>query len=143
MKAFEKAYLDRGEPGYVIFHSDRGSEYTAFTFRQMLERCNVVQSFSQKGYPYDNACMESFFRHMKRECINRKSFRNQDELRLCCFEYKNRYNSKCPHSSLGDYTLDEIEPFYMKRQEEFCLSIKIYLKSVSIYLTMLQMEVLI
>ncbi|SFE65843.1 Integrase core domain-containing protein, partial [Peptostreptococcaceae bacterium pGA-8] len=107
------------------------------TFRQILERCNVIQSFSQKGYPYDNACCESFFRHMKRECINRKAFRNQGELRLCCFEYINRYNTKRPHSSLGDYTPDEIEQFYMERQEYSCLSIKIYLKSVSIYLTML------
>lgn len=117
MKAFEKAYFDRGEPEYVLFHSDRGSEYTAYTFRQALEKRNVVQSFSQKGYPYDNVCCESFFRHMKRECINRKSFRNQDDLRLCCFEYINRYNSKRPHSSLGDYTPDEIEQFYMERQQ--------------------------
>lgn len=117
MKAFEKAYSDRGEPEYVLFHSDRGSEYTAYTFRQALEKRNVVQSFSQKGYPYDNACCESFFRHMKRECINRKSFRNQNELRLCCFEYINRYNSKRPHSSLGDYTPDEIEQFCMERQQ--------------------------
>ena len=106
MKAFEKAYFDRGEPEYVLFHSDRGSEYTALTFRQKLERYNVVQSFSQKGYPYDNAYLESFFHHMKRECIDRKSFRNQDDLRLCCFEYINRYHSKRPHSSLGDYTLN-------------------------------------
>ena len=83
MKAFEKAYFDRGEPEYVLFHSDRGSEYTALTFRQKLERYNVVQSFSQKGYPYDNAYLESFFHHMRRECIDRKSFRNQDDLRLC------------------------------------------------------------
>ena len=62
------------------------------------------------------ACCESFFRHMKRECINRKTFHNQDELRLCCFEYINRYNSKRPHSSLGDYTPDEIEDLYMERQ---------------------------
>jgi len=75
---------------------------------------------------------------MKRECINRKSFRNQDELRLCCFEYKNRFNSKRPHSSLGDYSPDEIEEFGMERQEYFCLSIKQYLKSVSTRLTMLQ-----
>ena len=33
MKAFENAYFDRGEPEYVLFHSDRGSEYTALTFR--------------------------------------------------------------------------------------------------------------
>lgn len=114
--AFEKAYSDRGEPDYILFHSGQGSEYTAFTFRQTLEKYNAVQSFSKKGYPYDNACCESFFRHMKRECINRKSFRNQEDLRLSCFEYINRYNTKRPHSSLGDYTPDEIEAFYMERQ---------------------------
>lgn len=116
MKAFKKAYFDRGKPEYVLFHSDRGYEYTAYTFRQALEKRNVVQSFSQKSYSYDNACCESFFCHMKRECINRKFFCNQNELRLCCFEYINRYNSKRPHSSLGDYTPDEIEQFYMERQ---------------------------
>ena len=89
IKAFEKAYFDRGEPDYVLFHSDQGSEYTAFTFRQILEKYNAVQSFSKKGYPYDNACCESFFRHMKRECIDRKSYLNQNELRLCCFEHIN------------------------------------------------------
>ena len=116
LKAFQKAYLNRGEPEYILFHSNQGSEYTAFTFRQTLEKFNVIQSFSKKGYPYDNACCESFLRHMKRECINRKSFRNQDELRLCCFEYISRYDSKRPYSSLGDFTPDEIEAFYMERQ---------------------------
>ena len=114
--AFQKAFSDRGEPEFVMFHSDRGSEYTAFTFRQMLEKNNVIQSFSKKGYPYDNACCASFLRHMKRECLNRKVFHNQDELRLCCFEYINRYNSKRPHSSIGNYTPDEIEAFYLERQ---------------------------
>ena len=116
-KAFEKAYSDRGEPEYVMFHSDQGSEYTAFSFRQTLERCHAIQSFSRKGYPYDNACCESFFMHMKRECLDRRKFRNQNELRLACFEYIQRYNTKRPHSSLGDYTPCEIEDFYMERQE--------------------------
>ena len=115
--ALEKAYCDRGEPDYVLFHSDQGSEYTAFLFRKKLEEFHAVQSFSKKGYPYDNACCESFFHHMKRECLNRRSFRNQSELRLCCFEYINRYNSKRPHSSLGDYTPDEMEALYLERQE--------------------------
>ena len=51
--AFQKAYSDRGESEYVLFHSDRGSEYTTYTFRQALEKRHVVQSFSQKGYPYE------------------------------------------------------------------------------------------
>ncbi len=116
MKAFDKAYFDRGEPDFVLFHSDQGSEYTSRTFRRHLEQNNIVQSFSKKGYPYDNACCESFFRHMKRECIDRKSFRNQEELRLTCFEYITRYNTKRPHSSLDDYTPDEVEALYMERQ---------------------------
>ena len=62
IKAFEKAYFDRCEPDYVLFHSDQGSEYTSFIFCQTLEKYNAVQSFSKKGYPYNNACCESFFR---------------------------------------------------------------------------------
>lgn len=115
LQAFQKAYFARAKPNYVLFHSDQGSEYTAFEFRQALEACNTVQSFSRKRYPYDNACCESFFHHMKRECINRKSFRSLDELRLCCFEYINRYNSKRPHRAVGDYTPNEVEELYMQK----------------------------
>ncbi|ERJ83378.1 hypothetical protein HMPREF1987_00947, partial [Peptostreptococcaceae bacterium oral taxon 113 str. W5053] len=53
------------------------------------------------------------------ECINRKSFRTLEELRLCCFEYINHYNLKRPHSTLGNYTpdeIEEIEEFFMERQ---------------------------
>ena len=64
-KAFEKAYCDRGKPEFVLFHSEQSSEYIAFTFRQTLEKCNVVQSFSPKGYPYDNAVCESFWYWLK------------------------------------------------------------------------------
>ena len=117
MDAFLKAYSDRGEPSFVLFHSDRGSEYTATTFRMALESRDIIQSFSKKGYPYDNACCESFFRHMKRECLDRKTFHNQEELRLACFEYIQRYNNKRPHNSLEGYTPNEIEDFYMERQE--------------------------
>ena len=59
--AFKKAYEKRNTPYGLMFHSDRGSQYTAFTFRQLLDSLNVVQSFSKKGYPFDNACCECFF----------------------------------------------------------------------------------
>lgn len=114
IKAFEMAYIERGKPEFVLFHSDQGSEYTAFSFRKTLENCNAVQSFSKKGYPYDNAVCECFFRHMKRECLNRKQFRNQKELQRTCAQYISRYNSKRPHNALGKHTPDEIEKFYNK-----------------------------
>lgn len=58
--AFEKAYEKRNTPHGLMFHSDRGSQYTAFSFRQLLDSLNVVQSFSKKGYPFDNACCDCF-----------------------------------------------------------------------------------
>ena len=57
MTTFQKAYKKRNAPSGLMFHSDRGSQYTAFAFRQLLDSLNVVQSFSQKGYPFDNACI--------------------------------------------------------------------------------------
>ena len=48
MTAFKKAYDKRNQPTGLMFHSDRGSQYTAFAFRQLLDTLNVVQSFSKK-----------------------------------------------------------------------------------------------
>ena len=53
MHAFKKAYQKQNIQYGLIFHSDQGSEYTAFAFRKLLDSCNVVQSFSKKGYPFD------------------------------------------------------------------------------------------
>ena len=78
--------------------------------------CVAIDLFSRKGDPYDNACCESFFLHMKRECLGREKFRNQDELRLSFFAYIQRYNTKRPHGSPRDYKPDEIEAFYLERQ---------------------------
>ena len=72
--AFKKAYEKRNAPYGLMFHSDRGSQYTAFTFRQLLDSLNVVQSFSKKGYPFDNACCECFFKYLKKEETNRKCY---------------------------------------------------------------------
>lgn len=41
----------------VIFHSDCGCQFTSKAFRKHLDELNIVQSFSAKGHPYDNAVM--------------------------------------------------------------------------------------
>ena len=48
---FKKAYETRNTPYGLMFHSDRGSQYTAFAFRKFLDYLNVVQSFSKKRLP--------------------------------------------------------------------------------------------
>lgn len=46
---FWEAYSKRGYPQGLMFHSDRGVQYTAAAFRKVLDNCHVVQSFSAKG----------------------------------------------------------------------------------------------
>ena len=113
MSAFNKAYKSRHVQYGLIFHSDQGSEYTAFAFRNLLDSYNVVQSFSKKGYPFDNACCESFFKYLKKNRTNRRSYHTLEELRLDIFEYiENLYNNRLPHGAIGYKTPNELEAEY-------------------------------
>lgn len=62
LECTEKAIETRKPRHPVIFHSDRGTQYTAFTFRKFLDKHNVIQSFSKLAHPWDNAVAESFFK---------------------------------------------------------------------------------
>lgn len=105
MTTFKKDYDKRKDPKGLMFHSDRGSQYAAFAFRQLLDVLNVVQSFSKKGYPFDNACCESFFKYLKKEETTRKTYHSLQKLQLSIFEYiEGFYNSKSPHGTLGMLT---------------------------------------
>jgi len=116
MCAFKKAYQKRNAPYGLMFHSDRGSQYTAFDFRQLLDPLNVVQSFSKKGYPFDNAVCECFFKYLKKEENNRRTFHTYAELHKSVFEYiEGFYNPRRPHCSLGYMTPDEVEAVYWRQ----------------------------
>lgn len=65
-----------------MFHSDRGSQYTAFSFRQLLAFLNVVQSFSKKCYLFVNACCECFFKYLKKEETTRRTYHS---LQYCIY----------------------------------------------------------
>ena len=53
----------------MIFHSDRGSQYTSRIYRDVLATYGAVQSMSNTGKCFDNARMESFFATLKKERI--------------------------------------------------------------------------
>ena len=57
-------------PKGMIFHSDRGSQYTSRAFMDMLKQYQVRQSFSRVGMPGDNSWTESFFATLKKECVH-------------------------------------------------------------------------
>ena len=81
------------------FHTDQGSQFTSIDFRKALDEYNFVQSFSSKGHPYDNAVVECFFKYLKKEEADRRSYHSLDQLKHSLFSYINGfYNSLRPHS---------------------------------------------
>lgn len=55
----------------MIFHSDRGSQYTSEEFKKLLQSCGIIQSLSGAGHCFDNSRMESFWATLKKEKIYR------------------------------------------------------------------------
>lgn len=99
----------------MTFHSDQGSNYTAYEFRELLRLFKVNQSFSKAGNPYDNACMESFFSNLKREEYNIKEYTSFDELQESMFSYIDYYNDYRPHQTLNNNAPNYIEKdFFVK-----------------------------
>src|SRR5690625_4346420 len=68
--ALENAYRTQKPDKGLIFHSDLGTQYTSDTFAETIKTFNMTHSFSYKGSPYDNACIESFHAILKKEEVN-------------------------------------------------------------------------
>ena len=101
-EALEMALCSRRPLAGLLHHSDRGSQYTSGGYRGMLESYGIVLRMSQKGEPYDNALMESFFATRKAECVERHDFHTIEQARTCIFDYLEVfYNRQRLHSSLG------------------------------------------
>lgn len=108
------AVANRGKSKGVIFHTDRGSQFTSFEFRKHLDSLDMIQSFSAKAHPYDNAVMECFFKYLKKEETNRKSYSSFYELNISLFEYINGfYNSVRPHSHNDGLSPNQAENFFI------------------------------
>lgn len=116
LSTFRDAFDSRGHPSDLLFHSDRGSQYTAYEFRALLLSCGAKQSFSAPGVPYDNAPMESFFASLKVEETHRYRYANMSDLTASLRNYISFYNEKRLHSSIGNLTPVQAEDEYYKEQ---------------------------
>lgn len=113
---FKKAYEKRNASYGLMYHSDRGTQYTASSFRQLLDSLNVVQSFFKKGCSFDNACYECFFTYLKKKETNRRTYHSLQELQFSVFEYiEGYYNSRRPHGTLGMLTPNEAKALYLEQ----------------------------
>ena len=63
----------------LIHHSDRGSQYCSYEYRNILERFGLKASMSRKGNCYDNAPMESFWGTLKQELVHHHRYRTRQE----------------------------------------------------------------
>ena len=112
--AFNKAMINRGLSKGKIFHSDRGSQYTSNDFENLLEELEIKHSYSKKGYPYDNASMESFNAILKKEEVNVNNYETFNEAKLAIFEFiEGWYNNQRIHSTIGYITPNEKYNTYM------------------------------
>ena len=99
----------RPAPGLIV-HSDRGKEYYAGEYQQLLRKHGLICSMSRRGNCYDNAVMESFFHSMKVEDISQRVFKTRKEARMAIFEYiEVFYNRQRLHSSIGYQSPAEYE----------------------------------
>ncbi|MEH6544210.1 MAG: IS3 family transposase [Porticoccaceae bacterium] len=100
--AMRYALKKRRPPPGLIFHTDRGIEYTGGEFQQLLRDKGFRHSVNRPGKCTDNARMESFFHSLKAELIRGTLFRSVKELRHSLSNYINTfYNAVRLHSSLG------------------------------------------
>lgn len=100
--ALQMALTNRRPPPGLIMHTDRGSQYVAGSYRQLLEAHQLRASMSAKGACWDNAVAESFFHSLKTECVYQHRFETRDQARDVLFDYiEVFYNRQRRHSTIG------------------------------------------
>jgi transposase InsO family protein len=99
--ALANAVAARGPAPGVIFHSDRGCQYTSAAFAGLASEFAVTLSHGRTGQCWDNALSESFFASLKGELIDRQPWPARAMARRAVVEYIGWYNGTRLHSTLG------------------------------------------
>lgn len=117
-EALKMAVATRGgDVDGVIFHSDRGSQYTSAEFRALCEAHRVKQSIGKTGVCWDNALAESFFATYKLELIEPRSWPTRARTRTETVHWIEAvYNRQRRHSSIDMLSPVDYEDRYWNRR---------------------------
>jgi len=86
----------------VIFHTDRGSTYTANSFTKLCRRLGIRQSMGRVGSCFDNAAAEAVFSSLEWEVLSRHEFTNTGQAQTVVLDWcYGFYNHERRHSSAG------------------------------------------
>jgi putative transposase len=101
--ALTRAVTLRGElPGQVIFHADRGTQFTSAQIADAARDLGVLRSMGRTGVCWDNAAAETFWSTLKTEFYNRRRWHTKADARLAVGAWiEDRYNRRRRHSSNG------------------------------------------
>jgi len=98
---------------YYLYSSTKGQGNdtdTSEEFEKYLQDQGMLHSFSRKGNPYDNACIESFHSVLKKEEVYTTTYYTFEEAKSALFEYiESFYNRKRRHSALDYKTPQQVE----------------------------------
>ncbi len=108
--ALDMAIANRAPTGHVIFHSDRGTQYTSTEFDKHCRNNGIRRSLGRTGICYDNAVSESTFATYKKELIHTRPWPNITSLTIATIDWiDNYFNTIRRHSTLGYLTPREYE----------------------------------
>jgi len=104
--ALDRAVLLRGQlPEQVIFHADRGCQFTSAQIAEAAEGHGMLRSMGRTGVCWDNAAAETFWSTMKTEFYDRRRWHTKAEARIAVGQWiEDRYNTRRRHSSIGMIT---------------------------------------
>ena len=105
IEAVEEAMARYGRP--EIFNTDQGSQFTSHEFTGLLIKNNILISMDGKGAWRDNVFVERVWKSVKYEEVYLKAYANVPEARASIGKYRDFYNGKRPHQSLGRQTPDQ------------------------------------
>ena len=110
-RALTMAVVLRGTlPAKVIFHADRGTQYTSSQIAELCAGLGLLQSVGRTGVCWDNAPSESFWSTLKTEFYNRHTWTTKTAAKLAVGRWlEERYNRRRRHSAIGMFTPVQFE----------------------------------